>query len=133
MEKGFENLEAIKAFFRGDLYATENGAEILEAAPGRARCRMTLSDRHRNAEGGVMGGAIFTLVDFTFAVAATCMHRPTVVQQVSMNYLSAPKGQTLIAEARCRKDGRTSCVYMVDVQDDLGRDVAQAVMTGFKL
>ena len=129
----FATLEEAKAFFAGDLYATESGAEIIEAEAGHARCRMTLTDHHRNAEGGVMGGAIFTLVDFTFAVASSCRHRPTVAQQVSMNYLSAPKGQTLIAEARCKKDGRTSCVYNVEVRDDLGRDVAQAVMTGFKL
>ena len=129
----FSTLEEAKAFFSGDLYATESGAEIIEAEPGHARCRMALTDHHRNAEGGVMGGAIFTLVDFTFAVASSCRHRPTVAQQVSMNYLSAPKGRVLVAEARCKKDGRTSCVYNVDVQDDLGREVAQAVMTGFKL
>jgi hypothetical protein len=33
----------------------------------------------------------------------------------------------------CRKDGRTSCVYQVNITDDLGRDIAQAVVTGFKL
>jgi len=132
-EKEFSSMEEIRAFFAGDLYATESGAEILEAEPGHARCRMALMAHHRNAEGGVMGGAIFTLIDFTFAVASSCRHRPTVAQQVSLNYLNAPKGQTLTAEARCRKDGRTSCVYMVDVTDEMGRDVAQAVMTGFKL
>ena len=80
-----------------------------------------------------MGGAIFTLMDFAFATASSNVHRPTVAQQVSINYLSAPKGSRLIARAACRKDGRTSCVYQVNVEDDQGRDVAQAVFTGFKL
>ena len=34
---------------------------------------------------------------------------------------------------RWRKDGRTSCVVVVDVSDDAGRDVAQFVGTGFKV
>ena len=80
-----------------------------------------------------MGGAIFTLMDFAFATASSNLHRPTVAQQVSLNYLSAPRGETLTARAKCRKNGHTSCVYQVDVTDDQGRDVAQAVFTGFKL
>ena len=35
--------------------------------------------------------------------------------------------------ARLRRDGRTTCVYIVDVTDDTGRDVAQFVGTGFKV
>jgi len=31
------------------------------------------------------------------------------------------------------KDGRTTCVYVVDVTDDTGRAVAQFVGTGYKL
>jgi acyl-CoA thioesterase len=94
---------------------------------------MALSPHHQNAEGGVMGGAILTLIDFAFATAASNAHRPTVAQQISMNFLNAARGGQLRAEAVCRKDGKTSCVYHVNVSDDLGRDVAQAVVTGFKL
>ena len=94
---------------------------------------MALSERHQNAEGGVMGGAILTLADFTFAVAANNVHRLTVAQQVSFSFLNASKGSVLTATAVCRKDGRTSCVYNIDIKDDLGRDIAQAVFTGFKL
>ena len=56
-----------------------------------------------------------------------------VAQQVSINYLSAPKGEKLIAEATCRKSGRTSSIVIVNICDDIGRDVAQFVGTGFKL
>ena len=80
-----------------------------------------------------MGGAIFTLIDLAFAAAANNAHRPTVAQQVSVNFLSGSRGSALTARAVCRKDGRSSCVYNVDVTDDLGRDIAQAVVTGFKL
>ena len=80
-----------------------------------------------------MGGAIFTLADFAFAALTNGPGRSTVAQQVSVNFLAAPKGGRLVATARWRKDGRSSCVVNVDVADDAGRDVAQFVGTGFKL
>ena len=100
---------------------------------GEATCRMELTARHQNANGGIMGGAIFTLADFAFAAAVNNVHRPTVAQQVSINYLNAPKGKILTAHAHCLKDGRHTCVYIVDVLDDTGRDVARFTGTGYKL
>lgn len=129
----FQSLEDARAFFINDRFAFENGLSLDEISEGHAVTSMVLTDRHKNAEGGVMGGATFTLMDLAFAAASSCIHRPTVAQQVSVNYLNAPRGGKLIAEASCRKDGRTSCVYQVNVTDDTGRDIAQAVFTGFKL
>ena len=94
---------------------------------------LTVTDRHKNAYGGVMGGAIFTLADFAFAALTNDREHVTVAQQVSVNYLSASKGNRLIATAEYRKDGRSSCVVNVNVTDDTGRDIAQFVGTGFKL
>ena len=129
----FSSLEEARRFFRMDRYATESGIEIEELEPGTSVCSFKISEHHQNAEGGVMGGAIFTLIDFAFAAAASSVHRPTVAMQISVNFLNAPKGEKLTAKAVCRKDGKTSCVYNVDVYDDTGRDIAQAVMTGFKI
>ena len=129
----FASLEEARTFFSGDRYAAETGVTLDELPEGGSVCSLRLNEHHHNAEGGVMGGAIFTLMDFTFAAASSSVHRPTVAQQVSINYLSAPKGELLTARAACLKDGRTSCVYRVTVTDNLGRDVAQAVFTGFKL
>jgi len=129
----FQTLEEARAFFVQDRYATENGITLEVLTERGSVCRMALSPHHQNAEGGVMGGAILTLIDFAFATAASNAHRPTVAQQISMNFLNAARGGQLRAEAVCRKDGKTSCVYHVNVSDDLGRDVAQAVVTGFKL
>ena len=80
-----------------------------------------------------MGGAIFTLADFAFAVASNNVHRTTVGQNVSINFLSGTRGTRLIARAKCKKDGKTTCVYNVDVADDLGREIAQFVGSGYKL
>ena len=129
----FGSLEEAKAYFEKDTFATGNGMELTAIGEGNAETRMTLDARHLNAEGGVMGGVIFTLADFTFAAATNQVHRPTVAQQVSINYLAQPKGNALIAKARQIKDGKTSCVYIVDVFDGSDRHIAQFVGTGFKL
>ena len=129
----FTSLQDAREFFIKDRFASENGMTLEALTENGAVCAMVLTGRHQNAEGGVMGGAILTLIDFAFATAASNLHRPTVAQQVSMNFLNSVRGTRLTAEASCRKDGRTSCVYQVNVKDDLGRDIAQAVMTGFKL
>ena len=129
----FTNIEEARAYFSDDRFATENGITLDELDGDHAVTSLTLEARHRNAFGGVMGGAIFTLADFAFAALTNDRGRSTVAQQVSVNYLAAPKGGRLVATARWRKDGRTSCVVVVDVSDDAGRDIAQFVGTGFKM
>ncbi len=129
----FKTVEEARAYFSMDRFAVENGVTLDELGQVEATCSMTIAPRHRNANGGVMGGAIFTLADFACAVAANNAHRPTVTQQVSVSFLSNTRGARLIATARCRKDGRTSCVYTVEVTDDLGRDIAHFVATGHKI
>lgn len=129
----FANLEDARDYFSHDRFATDNGITLDELDDTHAVTSVTLGERHRNAFGGVMGGAIFTLADFAFAALTNGCGRLTVAQQVSINYLAAPKGARLVATARYRKDGRTSCVVDVDVADDTGRDVALFVGLGFKM
>lgn len=129
----FNSLEEAREFFYKDKFAVETGVTLDELTEDKAICSLEITDIHKNAYGGVMGGVIFTLSDFAFAVLSNQLHQLTVAQQVSINYLSAPKGNKLTAEAYCRKNGRTSSIIIVDVSDDVGRDVAQFVGTGFKL
>lgn len=129
----FEDIESAREFFYQDKFAVDTGITLDELTEDKAICSLELTDNHKNAYGGVMGGVIFTLSDFAFAVLSNQIHQLTVAQQVSINYLSAPKGEKLIAEATCRKSGRTSSIVIVNVSDDTGRDVAQFVGTGFKL
>ena len=129
----FETIESAREFFYKDKFAVDTGITLDELTEDKAICSLQITDDHKNAYGGVMGGVIFTLADFAFAALSNQIHQPTVAQQVSINYLSAPKGKKLIAEATCRKSGRTSSIIIVNVIDDIGRDVAQFVGTGFKL
>ena len=129
----FNSVDEAKEFFYKDKFAVNTGITLDELTEDEAICSLKLTDEHRNAYGGVMGGVIFTLGDFAFAVLSNQIHQLTVAQQVDIHYLSAPKGDKLIAKATCRKDGRTSSIVNVDISDDFGRDVAQFIGTGFKL
>ena len=130
---GFKTIDEARDYFYNDKFATENGMTLDELDETHAVCGLTVTARHKNAYGGVMGGAIFTLADFAFAALTNDLERKTVAQQVSINYLSAPKGEKLTATATYKKNGRSSCVVNVDVTDDQGREVAQFVGVGFKL
>ena len=124
-------LETIRAFFTGDRFAVENGMAIEKAVPGEAVCSMTLTPHHRNAKNAVMGGAIFTLADFAFAVAANWNKPLHVSLSSQITYLSAAKGTKLIAEARRIKDGHSTCYFETEIKDDLGRLVAHVTTNGF--
>ena len=129
----FNSIEEAREFFKGDKFATNLGVSLEKLDEDSCECSLELNDGHKNAVGGVMGGVMFTLADFAFAVLSNNLHSPTVAQQVSVNYLSAPKGNRLIARAVCKKNGRSSSIINVDVSDDTGRDIVQFVGTGFKL
>lgn len=129
----FKNVEEARKYFRGDKYAFNSGIVIEELNENSCVCSMIVTENHRNALGGVMGGAIFTLADLAFSAASNNVHNPTVALQTNVNFLSVAKGKKLIAKAICVKDGRTTAVYNVDVTDDTDRLVAQFVGTGYKL
>ena len=129
----FGSLQEAQEFFKNDRFATDNGAKIDHLDDEKCICSMELTDIHRNALGGVMGGAIFTVADLAFAVSSNNAHKPTVALDVTIHFLSPPKGNKLFAESRCVKSGRTTSLYEIKVTDDTGRDVALFIGTGYKM
>lgn len=127
------SIEKIREYFSLDRFATENGITLDERNEKYSLCSVELDQRHKNAFGGVMGGAIFTLADFAFATLTNDENNITVAENVSINFLSSVKGKKLFAKATYRKNGRNTCVVNVDVYDDLNRDIALFTGTGFKL
>ena len=125
-------LEEAREIFSKDLYATElSGAVIDEIGPDYAWCSMKLTDKHHNAYGGVMGGAIYTLADFAFAVASNYEKEYATVSVVGQaSFMSAPKGTVLFAKAELIKDGRSNCFYEVTVTDDIDTIVAVVTFNG---
>ncbi len=126
-------LEEVREFFINDRFATLNGMVIDEIGEKYAVCSVSIQDSHKNGMGGVMGGVMFTLADFAFAVAANKDKPPFVVSlDANIAYLSPCKGDTLRAVATCVKDGKSTCYYDIVVEDDFSV-VAKVSVTGYKL
>lgn len=129
------DLEKARLFFEGDRYATEaTGIIIEEVGEHYAKCSLKLDSRHLNAVGHPMGGVMYTLADFTFAVSTNFNQECVTVTTVSqICYLSAAKGDTLYCESKVLKDGKTTCFYEMTVTDNLGTKVAIITTTGTHL
>ncbi len=126
------SLEYLKDFFKNDLFAIKLlGAEILEAHDDYAKCSFKITRDHQNAIEIVMGGAIFTLADFTFAVA-TNQHEEynTVSTTANISYLNPGRGEILYAEAIKIRDGKTVCFYDVNVYNEKNILIAKVNISG---
>ncbi len=128
-----KTLEEVRKEFESDRYATENGAVVESFGEKTAVCALTLTSRHRNAMGNVMGAVYFTLADFAFAVATNHEKMSTVSLTSEISFFGQPKDDRLTAEATCVKDGRSTCYYRVDVKDGTGRMCAAVSVTGYHL
>ena len=117
--------EALKRGFKKDRYAELSNIDLLTAGPGRATAKMTLHPHHLNALGTVHGGAIFTLADFTFAVACNSHGTMAVALDVSIVFMKAAITGTLWASALEQSKNFKVGLYIVEIKDDAGDLVAQ--------
>lgn len=126
-----ETLERVREFFKGDRYAMETGAVIDEIDDHYAKCSLVITDRHKNAMGGVMGGVYFTLADFAFAVASNWQEPGVVGLNMDISYIGVPRSGKLIAEAKMVKLSRHIATYQVEIKDDLGNITTIVQCVGF--
>ena len=128
-------LEKAKQFFTADRYATEaTGIEIIAVGDKYAKCRLVTGGIHQNAVGQVMGGVLFTLADFTFAVATNhAADTPTVTVSSTIQYLTVPRDSELLAESQLLRDGKRNCFYEINITDGQGTLVAVVNTTGAHL
>lgn len=127
-------LQKAREFFARDKYATQaTGIEIEKVGERYAKCSLKLTDIHKNAVGHVMGGVMFTLADFVFAVATNFEQPITVSVTATINNLSSPKGDVLFGESRMIKDGKRNCFYEIIITDNMGNQVSTVSITGAHL
>lgn len=127
------DLQKANDFFSKDIYATQTTGIIIEQVDENyAKCYFDIDTKHLNAGNVVMGGAIFTLADFAFAVASNFNNSMTVSLSSQITYLNVAKGNRLIAEAKCIKSGKSTCCFNISINDDIGTEVAIVIITGFR-
>ncbi|MCQ2273491.1 MAG: PaaI family thioesterase [Bacteroidales bacterium] len=126
--------------FANDRYATEATNVVIDWVEAHAaQCSIALAPIHRNALGAVMGGVMFTLADLAFAASANSDRLAEDAQLAwvslssSIQYLSQPKGNTLVAKSTCVKQGRTTCVYNINITDENNNLAAIITTTGMRI
>lgn len=124
--------QALKDFFRNDLFANYVGVELLEAESGRAKAMLRLREHHRNGIGLIQGGVIFTLADLAFAAAVHSRGQIAVAIHCSISYLRAAQGESLLAEAEEVSCGPKIAVYTVKISDSEGNLVALFEGTAYR-
>lgn len=129
MEK--TELEKVREFFAKDRFATENGMIIESVGDDTATCSMTISERHMNAVGNVMGGVYFTIADFAFAVATNYKDPGIVSLSSTIDFHATARGEKIICSARKIKKGRTTCSYEMTVKDENDNLLATVLTTGY--
>jgi len=96
-------------------YAIALKMETVSVGDGEAVVRMSIKGM-TNALGNGHGGAVYSLADQAFALAANSEGDPQVALTVSISYLKPARGD-LVATARKVGESRTTGVYDVLVHD----------------
>lgn len=126
-------VEDARSFFAKDLFATETvGIEIVDIEENYCKTKLKVEKKHLNANNTVMGGCIYTLVDFTFAIASNVGNNPTSTLTSNIVYNAPAVGEYLYAESSVVKNGRSVATYTVSVTDENGKLIATATSVGFR-
>ena len=111
-------IKKLKNFFTKDYFAMSLlGIEIEKAENGCAVCSLKKRQDLLNANGVMQGGALYTLGDFSFAVAAASSGKMAVTSSITVNYVKPGKGELFRAIAKPVNIGRKIHYYDVEVFD----------------
>ena len=106
-----------QALLRRDRFSRALGIELVDARPGRVVLAMTVAPRHINCFGAAHGGALFTLADTAFGMAANTHGTIAVGIDTNMAFAVAVKaGDRLTARATETIRGRRTAVYRVEIE-----------------
>ena len=104
--------------------------EILEASDGYAKVIMDCTGK-MNPGGVAHGGAIFSLADQAFGIAANCCGTHRVAVSVTIHYIAPAKGKLVAVACRVADNG-TCDTYRVMVHEG-ERPVAEFTGVAFRV
>ena len=110
--------------FEKDVFATNNGIKLVDAKPGYAKSRMEIKPDHYNSVGIVHGGALFTLADFTFAVASNSHGRVALAIDAEISFFKATSSGILTAEAKEISLNDKLGTYLVEITNEANEHIA---------
>ena len=123
----------VSAMVARDAFSQWLGIEVLEVAPRRSTCRLTVRDEMANGFGVTHGGIAFSLADSAFAFACNTNGKVTVSIENSITYPAAIHvGDVLTAAAQEDAASGRLGYYSARVTNQRGEVVALFRGTAFK-
>ena len=124
----------------GDHYAVDTtGIEIDEVYEDSVWCSLAVFEKHCNVRGVVMGGAIFTLADFS---AAILVNYPSILNDwpfqwvtvsSDIHFLLPATGSHLKAHSSFIRQGRSLSVICTEIVDSDNRTIASVTTTSSRI
>jgi acyl-CoA thioesterase len=128
MTRATEANGAAQAMFAADEASQALGIELLEAADGAARLRMTVTPQMVNGHGIAHGGYLFLFADTAFACACNSHGPVTVAAGADITFVRPVKeGEILTAVAEERTRHGRSGIYDVTVRRETRRGHGEVV------
>ena len=123
----------VRTMVAGDAFSRWLGIEVLEIAPRRSTCRLTVREEMVNGFGVTHGGIAFSLADSAFAFACNTHGTVTVSIENSITYPAAISvGDVLTAIAKEDAASGKLSYYSAEVRNQRGEIVALFRGTAFK-
>ena len=110
------------------------GFDVVKVEAGNSLVRMNLHPDLENMFGAIHGGALFSLIDEAFQLAANSHGIWAVALNVSITYMAAPQLNTVL-EARAEEIHKTTrtATYYCDVREqDGGKLIATAQALAYR-
>ena len=119
---------------KNDHYALDlTGIVVEEVTETHAVCSMPVRNEILNTRGYVMGGALFTLADYTASLIANYAQPVTISAAGQIHYLHGANKGVLRAEAVQPFSGRKLCYTEVTITDEEGTLIAKATFNGYRV
>jgi acyl-CoA thioesterase len=118
----------LRRLFDESPYAKLLGMRVVDLSEGRATVQLPVRDDFANFAGLTHGGLLMSLADHAFGCALNTLDRTYVAVQFNLNFVGrAAVGDTLLAEGRVLRAGRSTGHGEMVVRDQRGNLVAEAL------
>ena len=116
----------MEKFNLNDRFARHLHAEILEVGEGHAKAKLKIRQEFLNGLDVVHGGVIFSLADYTFALAVNNPEETGLAINVSINFIkSAHLGDEILAQVKQVSRSRRLGTYQGFVTNQNNDTLAQ--------
>jgi len=101
-----------------DSFSKWLGIELVDIKEGYSKIKMLVREEMMNGLNVVHGGIAFSLGDSAFAFACNSRNNLSLALETSISFLKPVfVGDTLIAEAKEVRNGRSTGVYLVEIKN----------------